>query len=84
MLEAQQELLASTKWRQQLRAELVRPIGEESQIARNLETFLGSILELGGKRLGRRVTSGVPRTMAIQKVHLGDGTAIRDERARIR
>ena len=78
------EVLAPAKGSEQLRTELVRPLGQERELAGDAEAaVLGSVLELLGE--GRRGGPGgrVAGTVAVQEVHLDDVAAIGNQRAGI-
>lgn len=75
----EEEILAPAKGSQKLSTELVSPVGQESQFARNLETrSLGGICKLRGKCRWRSAAGRVSCTVAIQQMHLVDGASIRN------
>lgn len=78
----QHELLAASKRRQQLGTQLVRPVAQERQLAREGQiTRLGRISHFLSERARAGPAGGIPRAVAVQQEQLRDLTSLWSERA---
>lgn len=79
---AQHKFLAASKRRQQLSTQLVRPVAQERQLARESQiTRLGRIGHLLSERARAGPAGGIPRAVAVQQEQLRDLAPLWHERA---
>jgi len=81
---SQHEVLAAAKRREQVGAQLVAPVAEERQIARESQPRLGRIAQFTCKLLRASPLGRVPRSVTVKQVHLGNLTTSGDQRAGLR
>lgn len=79
VLNTKLEVLAATEGGKKLSTKLVGPVSQESQLTSDVEARSGGIADLLGESRRTSTASGVTSTVAVQKKHLVDGAALRDQ-----